>query len=250
MIVIIVMIMIILYSHLNVGYDAFITGSIFAKQFFILQHKLASSSTTNITMNDTINIQATSSTPPAILLLDNTDITIHCVNKLFLLRSFFHLILNPSQLSLEYKYQHQGVMIRISNFDAILTNNTFIQQLLQQASYTSSEYYINWIDNLSLYIHFMTTEKYVSIHWPDTWKIEKFVDYFKTIYQHSLIADDKSDEDRLFAIIKNDNDNNNHDMGDVTKANNIGDSKVIIEEDDDGPENKKRKVNTNICSVV
>jgi hypothetical protein len=167
------------------------------------------------------------------------------------MRSFFHLILNPSQSSLEFKYQHQGVMIRISNFDAVLTNNTFIQQLLQQASYTSSEYYINWIDNLSLYIHFITTEKYVSIHWPDTWIIEKFVDYFKTIYQHSLVVDDKSDEDQLFAIITNDNDNNNDNMVDITKANSIGDSKVVIEEDDDnGPENKKRKVNTNICSVV
>ena len=237
-----------------------ISGSIFAIQFFILQHKVASSTTNIITTNDnTINTQATSSSSssssPAILLLNNSDITYHCVNKLFLMRSFFYLILNPSLSSLEYKYQHQGVMIRISNFDAVQTNNAFIQQLLQQASYTSSEYYINWIDNLSLYIHFMTTDKYSSIHWPDTWVIEKFVDYFKTIYQHSLIADDdddKSDEDKLFAMVTNEN----NDIGDITKASSSSsssDSKVdvaVVEEEKDGPENKKRKVNTNICSVV
>jgi hypothetical protein len=150
-------------------------------------------------------------------------------------------------------------MIRISNFDAVQTNNAFIQQLLQQASYTSSEYYINWIDNLSLYIHFITTDKYSSIHWPDTWIIEKFVDYFKTIYQHSLIAaadddDNKSDEDKLFAMVTKEN----NDIGDVSKASSSSnssssDSKVdvaVVEEEKDGPESKKRKVNTNICSVV
>lgn len=167
------------------GYDAYITGYVFIKQINQCIEYQNSITTTNNTNNHQVLLS---------LSIEDMIKNVNCCNKLFMMRSFYHLILDPTISSgTEFKYT-TGLMIRITKFNPTSTNNTLIQQLFLAANYTSNEMYINWIDNESFFIHILTynkddlisINKYQSIAWPIEWKVETFSEYLQALEDSKL----------------------------------------------------------------
>jgi poly(A)-specific ribonuclease len=139
----------------NAGYDAYVTGCVFANQVHLLPQWLRRTASEQAGANSSdVDMTGTERSDPPVGVTANLHAAQeHWGNVINMMRSCYHLQLNP-QLPAGRMYL-PGTLLHVNGFDGAKTNNTSVMDFLTglKPPLAAGQFEVMWVDKEAFMIH-------------------------------------------------------------------------------------------------